>query len=253
LRLENPLYLYKDDPLKVIYINSLPMPRVHVSSRASHPFARLFVFLRRSWLYASSSFSYARAATESADVEGMDPSGQSCAHAPSPPLLRLCHSYSVTEESLKPPSASPTAPPTFLGRERNATTRIERETMLVAFASYPPPCKLLHSIQLAPQQRSRAWRTERGNNLLPPHPISMEGESCALLPNHRFFSSFLLYLTFRLDVAGMCWSLCGMFCSWVGTGTGTERGWNVGQPWAWGRGWDARAAVSHAKLLFHIV
>jgi hypothetical protein len=229
------------------------MLRVHVSSRASHPFARLFlfVFLRRSWSYASSSFSCARAAMESVDVEGMDPSGRSCAHAPSPPLLRLCHSYSVTEESLKPPSASPTAPPTFLRRERNATTRIEREIMLVAFASYPPPRKLLHSIQLAPQQRSRAWRTERGHNLLPPHPVSMEGESCALLPNRRFFPSFFLYLTFRLDVSGMCRSLCGMFCSWVGTGT--ERGWNVGQPWAWGRGWDARAAVSHAKLLFHIV
>jgi hypothetical protein len=79
-------------------------------------------------------------------------------------------------------------------RERNATTRREREreTVLLAFASYPPPRKLLHSVQPAPQRRSRARRPERGHKLLPPHPASMEGESRAILPNRRIVSSFLL-------------------------------------------------------------
>jgi hypothetical protein len=55
----------------------------------------------------SSSFSLVRAAMWCRVVHGFDAAARPGATAPSPPLLRISHSYSVTDESLKPPSAFP--------------------------------------------------------------------------------------------------------------------------------------------------
>jgi hypothetical protein len=80
-------------------------------------------------------------------------------------------------------------------RERNATTRRGRERERECCLPSPPTRR--HANFSAPSSQHHSGAAEHGgqnggHKLLPPRQASMEGDSCALLPNRRFFSSFLL-------------------------------------------------------------